>query len=99
MCLASHGTKLIFSAVTNPVLESPEKLTETFSDPTPTTEEINRALEAIQLIAPLSENEIARKSYQLFHVVMKAPRSLAYSQEKKWDASLGSPALAANGSP
>jgi len=64
-----------------------EKLTETFSNPTPTTEEIDCALEAMKLIAPLSENEIAQKSYQLFHVVMQAPASLAYSQEKKWDAS------------
>jgi len=39
-----------------------EKLTETFSNPTPTTEEIDRALEAMELIAPLSENEIAQKS-------------------------------------
>jgi len=39
------------------------------------------------LIAPLSENEIARNSYQLFHVIMQAPISLTYSQEKKWEAS------------
>jgi len=64
-----------------------EKLTETFSNPTPTTEEIDRALEAMELIAPLSENEIAQKSYQLFHIVMQAPAFLVYSQEKKWDAS------------
>ena len=51
--------------------------------PTPTTEEIDRALEAMELIAPLSENEIAQKSYQRFHVVMQAQVSLAYSQEKK----------------
>jgi len=64
-----------------------EKLTETFSNPTPTTEEIDRAPEAMELIAPLSENEIAQKSYQLFYVVMQAQASLAYSQEKKCDAS------------
>jgi len=56
-----------------------EKLTGMFSNPTPTTEEINRALEAMELIA--------QKSYQLSHVVMQAPASLAYPQEKKWDAS------------
>jgi len=83
LCLASHETKLFFSAVTNEVLKSPKKFTETFSDPTPTTEGVNRALEAMEIIAPLSENETARKSYQLLHVAMKAPRSLAYSQEKK----------------
>ena len=41
----------------------------------------------MELIAPLSENDIAQKSYNLFHVVMQAPISLPYSQEKKWDAS------------
>ena len=40
----------------------------------------------MELIAPLSENDIAQMSYQLFHVVMQAPVSLAYSQEKKWGA-------------
>lgn len=39
------------------------------------------------LIAPLPENIVAKKSYNLFHVVMQAPVSSAYSQEKKWDAS------------
>ena len=84
LCLASHET--LFCSHERS-LKSPEKLTEAFSDPTPTTEEINRTLEAMELIAPLSEKETARKSHQLFHVVMKAPRSLAYSQEKKWDGS------------
>jgi len=60
-----------------------DKLTETFRNPTPTTQGIDRALEAMQLIASLSENEIAQGSYQLFHVVMQAPVSLTYSQEKK----------------
>ena len=40
----------------------------------------------MELIAPLSENNITQMSYQLFHVVMQAPVSLAYSQEKKWEA-------------
>jgi len=48
---------------------------------------MDRALEAMELIAPLSENEIAQKSYNLFRAVMQAPVSLAYSQEKKWEAS------------
>ena len=63
-----------------------DKLTDTFKNPTPTPEENDRALEAIELIAPLSENDIAQMSYQLFHVVMQAPVSLTYSQEKKWEA-------------
>ena len=32
-------------------------------------------------------NVVAKKSYHLFHVVMQTPTSLAYSQEKRWDAS------------
>ena len=44
-------------------------------------------LEALRLIVPLSENGIATKSYHLFHVVMQAPISEAYSEEKKWEAS------------
>ena len=64
-----------------------DKLTETFGNATATTDEIDRALEAMELIAPLSENDIAQKSYNLFHVVIQAPVSLAYSQEKKWNAS------------
>jgi len=41
----------------------------------------------MELIAPLSKNEIPGKSYELFHVVMRTPVSLAFSQEKKWAAS------------
>ena len=63
-----------------------ERLTDTFKDPTSTAGEIDHALEAMELIAPLSENDIAQMSYQLFHVVMQAPVSLAYTQEKKGDA-------------
>ena len=62
------------------------KLVETFENPSPTPEEIDRALESMELIAPLSENDIAQKSYSLFHTVMQAPVSPAYSQEKKWEA-------------
>ena len=40
----------------------------------------------MELIAPLSTNEVATKSYHLFHVVMQAPLSPAHSQEKKWQA-------------
>jgi hypothetical protein len=55
-------------------------------NPNSTAEEIDRALEAMQLIAPLSENDIATKSYHLFHVVMQAPVTGTYTQEKKWQA-------------
>ena len=64
-----------------------EKLTTTFRDPSPTTDEIERALESMELIAPLSMNNVAQKSYELFHVIMQAPVSPAYTQEKKWEAS------------
>jgi len=64
-----------------------EKLTATLTSATPTTDEIDRALEAMELIAPLCENVIAEKSYQLFHVAMRTPVSPAYSPEKKWEAS------------
>ena len=63
-----------------------DKLTETFKDPA-SAGEIDRALDAMKLIVPLSTNVIARKSYQLFHVIMQAPISPTYSQEKRWDAS------------
>lgn len=38
----------------------------------------------MELVVPPSENDIAQ-SYRLFHVVMQAPVSLVYSQEKKWE--------------
>ena len=60
---------------------------ETFRNPSSTSDDIDRALESMELIAPLPENNVAHKSYTLFHVVMQAPVSLAYSQEKKWEAS------------
>ena len=64
-----------------------KKLTATFGNPSPTTDEINRALESLELIATLSENNVAQKSSDLFHVIMQSPVSYAYSQEKKWEAS------------
>ena len=63
------------------------KLGETFGNPSSTTDEIDRALESMELIASLSEETVAQKSYELFHVVMQAPTSPAYSQEKKLEAS------------
>ena len=41
----------------------------------------------MKLIAPLSVDQIAQKSYKLFHDIMQTPVSLAYPQEKKWEAS------------
>jgi hypothetical protein len=41
----------------------------------------------LQLIAPLLDDEIPEKSYQLFHIVMQVPVSFALPQEKKWVAS------------
>ena len=70
-----------------------EKLVGTFENPNLTTEDIERALEAMKLITPLSEEDIATKSYHLFHVVMQVPVSGAYPQEKKWEA----PCLAIHG--
>lgn len=53
----------------------------------PTTGEIDRALEVLELIDPLIGNSAAQNSYELFHVIMQAPLSLAFSEEKKWKAS------------
>ena len=41
----------------------------------------------MELIAPLSEDEIAQRSYNLFHIIMEAPVFFAFSQEMKWEAS------------
>lgn len=59
----------------------------TFRNPESTAEEIDHALEALRLITPLSEDDIATKSYKLFHIVMQASISPAYSEDKKWEAS------------
>ncbi|KAF9647527.1 hypothetical protein BDM02DRAFT_3187865 [Thelephora ganbajun] len=48
-----------------------EKLTETFRNLDPTTSEINRALEAMELIIPLSEIEFAGKNYELFRALKR----------------------------
>ena len=61
-------------------------LTTTFRNLTPTTYEVDRALEALELMAHLSENDTASESSRLLHVIMRAPISPAYSQEKKWQA-------------
>ena len=51
------------------------KFTDSFRNLTLTPEGIDRALEAMELITPLSENDIAQRSRQLFHVVIQAPVS------------------------
>ena len=63
------------------------KLAATFRNPTPITEEVDRALEAMALITPLSEKEIAQRSYHLFRIIMQAPVSPTFPQEMKWKAS------------
>ena len=60
------------------------KLMDTFKDPASTASKIDRALEAMRLITPLPESGIAVESYRLFHVIMQAPVSSAYSDEKEW---------------
>lgn len=64
-----------------------KKLATTFGNAKSATNEIDRALEVLEFIAPLSHNNITTKSYHLFHVIMQAPVSGAYSEEKKWQAS------------
>ena len=92
-----HGAKLpLYSDKVNLQINGIyEKLVKTFTNLTPTTDEIDRtstadevdrALEAMELIAPLSERDAAQKSYNLFRVVMKAPISATYTQQKKWEA-------------
>ena len=63
------------------------KLVAAFRNRAPTTEEVDHALEAMELITPLSEEEIARRSYDLFHIIMQAPVSLTFPEWKKWEAS------------
>jgi hypothetical protein len=86
-CL-SHETKSSrYSGKVNPQIDRIyKKLAETFRNPNATIDEIDRALEAMELITPLSKNNIAQKSYSLFQVVMQAPFGLTHSQEK-WKAS------------
>lgn len=55
-------------------------------DPFATDEEIGHALEAMELIAPLSGNGIAARSYQLFRAVMRAPVTDVFTHGKKWQA-------------
>ena len=41
----------------------------------------------MELIAPLPDNNISTKSYDLFRILMQIPISTAFSEEKKWKAS------------
>jgi len=87
VCSLRHGAKSpCYSDEITPQIDSIyTKLSDTFRNPN--TNKIDRALEAMELIAPLPKKEIARKSYSLFHVIMQVPVSFAYPQEKKWEAS------------
>ena len=40
----------------------------------------------MELAAPLCNNQIAKKSYELFHVIMDTPVSLTFTAKKKWTA-------------
>ena len=40
----------------------------------------------MELIGPFRNNQIAQKSYGLFHVIMDTPISLAFTAKKKWTA-------------
>ncbi|KAF9785314.1 hypothetical protein BJ322DRAFT_824007 [Thelephora terrestris] len=68
-----------------------QNLLGTFQKNNPTPTEIDRALEAMSLISPLSNQEVAAKSFELFYVIMRAPVPSAYSgnawEVKKWEAS------------
>jgi len=65
-----------------------------FRNPISTIDEIDCALLTLRVIAHLSEsdiallsgNDVAQDSYNLFHLVMQAPISLSYPQDKKWEA-------------
>ena len=63
-----------------------ESLTAILQKPEATDDEIDRALQAMELVAPFPDNQIAQKSYGLFHVIMDAPISVAFTAEKKWAA-------------
>ena len=54
--------------------------------PETTDDEIDRALQAMELVAPFHDNQIAQESYRLFHVIMDTPISLAFTAKKKWTA-------------
>ena len=86
--LYDHETKPCYSREVNPQINRIfTKLTEIFRNSASTTDEIDRALEVMELITPLSGDVISQKSYDLFHVIMHTPISLACSEEKKWAAS------------
>lgn len=63
-----------------------ERLTTILQRPEVTDDEIDQALQAMELVAPFPDNKIAQKSYGLFHVIMDAPISLAFTTKKKWTA-------------
>lgn len=62
-----------------------KRLVDTFWNPA-TADEIDRALEAMKLIDPLIEDNVASQSSYLFHIVMQSP-VLPSFPEKKWEIS------------
>ena len=64
-----------------------DALIGTFQNPNLTNPaDIDCALDAVELITALSEEEVATKSYELFYVIMERPVSTVYTSEKKWKA-------------
>ena len=89
----SHGIMVIFayfrysSRELKPQIDRIyESLTAILQRPEATDDEIDRALQAMELVTPFLDNQIAQKSYELFHVIMDTPISLAFTTEKKWAA-------------
>jgi len=67
------------------ILKIYEKLTGMFSGPTPTPNNIERALTIMNVITPLTKDETIQKSYDLFRAAMRVPTSQTYPYEKQME--------------
>lgn len=85
--LYGEAKSLFFSHKLSLQVHGIYKLAETFWNRGSTPDEIDCAVDGLRLIAPLSGNDVAAKSYGLFHLIVLAPVSPACSEEKKWEAS------------
>ena len=63
-----------------------KKVADVFLDASSTTTEVDLALEAMAAVTSIHSGSIFEKGRHLFHVVMSAPVTLAFTQEKKWQA-------------
>ena len=72
MCYACQEAKsYCYSHRLNPqITRIYQKLTKAFENQNSTTDDIDCTLEAMELITPLSKNEISKKSYNLLHIAM-----------------------------